>query len=43
MSPHAEPYRWMSYSLGPDLAVIDTARNVRAAAYEFETEPGAFL
>jgi len=28
--------------LEPDLTVIDTARNVLAAAYEFETEPGAF-
>jgi hypothetical protein len=43
MLPHAEPYRWTSYSLRPDLTVIDTARNVRAAAYEFETEPGAIL
>jgi hypothetical protein len=31
----------MSYSLEPDLTVIDTARNVLAAAYEFETEAGA--
>jgi hypothetical protein len=38
----AEPYRWMSYSLGPDLAVIDTARNVLVGAYQFETKPNAF-
>ena len=43
MSPNVEPHRWMTCSLGPDLAVIDIARNVFAGAYEFETEPGAFL
>jgi hypothetical protein len=42
LSPNAESYRWMSYSLGPDLAVIDTARNVLVGAYEFETKPNAF-